>query len=90
MFGTNLSVNKKKKIAPPFWNPGSATVFVNVLKKNADAELAFLKSYYLLGTINSPIYANEHTFDPIQLLVQLKITSLQPFTIFMDGTSRYL
>ena len=43
-----------------------------------------------LGTINGPIYANEHTFDPIQLLVQLKITSLQPFTIFMDGTSRYL
>ena len=44
----------------------------------------------LLGTINGPIYANEDTFDPIQLLVQLKITSLQPFTIFMDGTSWYL
>ena len=38
----------------------------------------------LLGTINGPIYANEHTFDPIQLLVHLKITILQPFTIFMD------
>ena len=60
MFGTNLSVKKqkkknkkikkkKKKKSPPplLWNPGSATVFVNVLKKNADAELAFLKSYYL-------------------------------------------
>ena len=39
---------KKKNRAPLFWNPGSATVFFNVLKKNADAELAFLKSYYLL------------------------------------------